>query len=391
MDFEEIGAWLEKGADTAATEEDTVEGPTLRERFLKTMAFETDTPIPNFEFGYWDKTLEVWREQGMPAHVVDEASAYAYFGIENWAVLSCNPNPMPVCKHEILRETEDRIIYRDHYGCVAEINRYGDRSIPHYLEYPIKDRASWEAFREKAMDPAHPDRWVGFEDCVARLQHTTQPIGVHAGSLMGVPRNLIGFEQIATMPYEDPELLTDIINSFGECIVAVLEKALPRIQVDLAMGWEDICFNSGPILPPDYIREVVGPWYARISALLRQHGCLTYTTDTDGNIWPIVDIFLDNGLDTMFPVEVHAGTDPVDLREKYGKDIKIWGGVCKMRIAEDKAAIDREMERLRPCVEEGGFIPTMDHRVPANITYANYLYYLDRKRDLFNIGGMPQY
>lgn len=391
MDFEEIGEWLEKSAEGVETDIAGVDGPTLRDRFIKTMAFEEVDMLPNFEFGYWDKTLEVWREQGMPDHVIDEASAYAFFGIENWAVLSCNANPTAVCEHETLHETEDRIIYRDHYGCVAEINKVGDRSIPHYIEYPIKDRASWEAFKEKAMDPENPERWASFEHSIELLQHTTQPIGVYAGSLMGIPRNLIGFEQIATMPYEDPELLTDIINCFGSCIVAVLEKALPRIQVDLAMGWEDICFNSGPILPPEYIREVVGPWYKRISSLLRENGCHTYTTDTDGNILPIVDIFLDNGLNTMFPVEVHAGTDPVDLRKRYGKRIKLWGGVCKMRVAEDEAAIDAELERLRPCVEEGGFIPTMDHRVPANITYKNYLYYLDRKRALFNTGGSPQY
>ena len=50
-----------------------------------------------------------------------------------------------------------------------------------------------------------------------------------------------------------------------------------------------------------------------------------------------------------------------------------------------KAAIKKEMERLRPLVEEGGFIPHVDHRVQADVPYRDYLYYLDVKRDFFDI------
>jgi uroporphyrinogen decarboxylase len=273
---------------------------------------------------------------------------------------------------------------------VAEINRHGDQSIPRFIDFPIKDRATWEPFKA-ALNPHALARWESFEASVEALRDTTAPIAIFAGSMVGMARNFIGFEGIAMMSYEDPELLTEIIDAFGACTVAVLERALPRIQVDAGMGWEDICFNSGPIISPDFMRQTAGPWYRRVADLLVAHGCCVYTTDTDGNLNPIVDLFLDNGLTTMFPVEVHAGTDPVALRAKYGRRIKFWGGICKMKLAESKEAIDTELERLRPVFEDGGFIPTVDHRVPANVPYANYLHYLDRKRALFHVGGTPKY
>ncbi|MBI5094991.1 MAG: hypothetical protein HZB26_21475 [Candidatus Hydrogenedentes bacterium] len=368
------------------------DGLTLKERFRRTMFFQEVAQPPNFEFGYWDRTLEVWREQGLPEYVVNEATAYDYFGIESWPAVNTNCSPMPLYKHTVLEENDEHIIYRDEYGCVAEINKHGDRSIPHYLEYPVKDRKSWEPFKA-ALDPADERRWTAFEESLASIKanHEHDAIGVFAGSVVGIARNLIGFEHIAVLPYEDPELFREIIDTFGNCIVTVLARALPRVQADFAMGWEDICFNMGPIVSPEVFRDVAGPWYRRIANLLTAHGCCVYTTDTDGNINPIVDTFLDNGLTTMFPVEVHGGSDPCALREKYGRRIKLWGGVDKRLVSESKEATDRELERLRPYVEQGGFIPGMDHRVPADVSLENYLHYLDRKRELFNVGGEPKY
>jgi uroporphyrinogen decarboxylase len=206
-----------------------------------------------------------------------------------------------------------------------------------------------------------------------------------------VPRNIIGFEQIAVLPYLDPELFKEIVDTFGACICGGLERVLPKIQIDFCMGWEDICFNQGPVVTPEVFRDVAGPWYRRIADLLVAHGCCVYTTDTDGNIMPIVETFLDNGLNTMFPVEVHGGSDPVKLRELYGKRIRLWGGFDKMAAIHSREAIDHELERMLPCVKEGGFIPGMDHRVPADVPLDLYKYYMDRKRELYRVGGEPQY
>lgn len=363
---------------------------TLRERFRRTMFYQEVDVRPNFEFGYWDRTLELWRDQGMPEWVVDEASAYEYFGIENTCMLSVHPGPLPVCEHEVLEETDEYLIYRDNMGCTAKINKLGDRSIPHFIDYPIKDRASWEPFKA-ALDPDRPERWEGFEASLQALADSEAPVGINCGSVLGIPRNLLGFEGIATMPYEDPELIREIIDTFGACIVAVLERALPRFQVDFGHGWEDICYNQGPIVSPEFFREVAGPWYRRIADVLVAHGCAIYSSDTDGNIMPIVEAFLDHGLNTMFPVEVHGGSDPCELRDRYGKRVRLWGGVNKRPLAVSKEAIRAELLRIKPYVEQGGFIPTVDHRVPADVPLDLYKHYLDLKRELLNVGGNPKY
>lgn len=388
MDFDEIGQVVARapvGVGNAGARKQT-----LRERFRRTMFYQEVDQPPNFEFGYWAETLAVWHEQGLPKDVTDEASAYAYFGIEHWEMVNVHSNPLDVCTPETIEETDEYRVYRDGYGCVARINKHGHKSIPHFIDFPVKDRASWEPFRA-ALDPDDPRRYARLEQSLKALRKTPNPVGIYGGSMLGVARNLIGFQGIAMMQYENPELLRDIVDAFGRCTVGVLERVLPKVAIDFCMGWEDICFNQGPIVSPDFFREAAGPWYRRIADVLVAHGCCVYTTDTDGNLMPIVEAFLENGMNTLFPVEVHAGTDPCLLRERFGKRVRIWGGMCKMRLAESKEAIDRELERLRPCIEQGAFILGVDHRVPANVPLANYLYYLDRKRALFHVGGVPRY
>ena len=62
------------------------------------------------------------------------------------------------------------------------------------------------------------------------------------------------------------------------------------------------------------------------------------------------------------------------------------GGVGKLILAESTDAIAREIDRLAPLVEEGGFIPMPDHRVPPDVPFKNYLFYLERAKQVWGKG-----
>ena len=70
------------------------------------------------------------------------------------------------------------------------------------------------------------------------------------------------------------------------------------------------------------------------------------------------------------------------LRKKFGKSLRLWGGVDKRELAKDKQAIDNHLRALLPIVEEGGYIPTVDHTVPPDVSLENFLYYMERKQAL---------
>lgn len=369
-------------------------GPlTVRERFRRVMHYQKVDRIPFFEFGYWDTTLSRWHAEGLPREVDNEAKAYAYFGIENWGGVWGNVGLTgDVFKPETLEETDDYIITRDGVGAVAHQKKKEIRTIPHYLDYGLKTRDDWAKFKAKLQPTLEgrisPDVYKN----LAAYRASEVPLAAPIGSMIGVPRNWMGFERIATLAYDDPDLLDDIVETLCQCVVVVLEELTQYIEYDFGAGWEDICFNSGPIVSPWIFDKFIVPRYARITAVLRKRGCDISWTDCDGNVCPILRQFLAGGINCMFPAEVKGGSDPLRIRELVGEEMRIVGGVDKLPLNESPKAIEKELLRLLPLVESGGFIPTIDHRVPASVPFENYKFYIKTKRQLFRAGHRePQY
>ena len=89
----------------------------------------------------------------------------------------------------------------------------------------------------------------------------------------------------------------------------------------------------------------------------------------------------------MFPIEVGKwGGDPHAFRRQYGKEMRLIGGVDKHILMGSRDGILREIDRLAPLVEEGGYIPLPDHRVPPDVPLANYLFYLAEAKRVWGKG-----
>ena len=69
---------------------------------------------------------------------------------------------------------------------------------------------------------------------------------------------------------------------------------------------------------------------------------------------------------------------PTELRRRFGKDVGMLGGIDNREIAKGRAAIDAEIERNRPLMEEGGFLPAIDHSVSSDISWSNYCYFIEK-------------
>ena len=130
--------------------------------------------------------------------------------------------------------------------------------------------------------------------------------------------------------------------------------------------------------------EKVGPHYKRITDLLSEYGINIVSVDSDGKIDKLVPVWLENGVNTMFPIEVgvwNASIQP--WREEYGRELRGVGGMNKNVFAQDYAAIDAEIERLKPLVDLGGYIPCPDHRIAPDAKWENVQYYCDKMRQTF--------
>ena len=90
---------------------------------------------------------------------------------------------------------------------------------------------------------------------------------------------------------------------------------------------------------------------------------------------------MEGGINVLWPVEPAAGMEPLELRKEYGRDLRLWGGIDKRALARGRDDIEHELLRKVPALlEDGGYIPMLDHDVPPDVPYDNYLYYVEIKR-----------
>lgn len=89
------------------------------------------------------------------------------------------------------------------------------------------------------------------------------------------------------------------------------------------MAQEDICYNHGPLVQPELFRKKAGPGYRRIADECVKHGIDIISVDWDGYVDGLVPVWLDNGVNTMFPVEYGAWEyDFETMRKKFGKELR---------------------------------------------------------------------
>ena len=356
-----------------------------RERWLRTYRYQGVDHVPDNEFGYWKETLEVWHRQGLPREITTNGLADQYFGFGRRESAGVNLSLLPSFKPRVLGYEGDEKIIVDKTGARCIVRRDGKSTIPEYLEYPVKDRASWERFKER-LDPKRVGRYpADWEARKTEWANREYPLVIGAGSLFGWLRNWIGLENIAIMLFEDRQLVEDMMDHLVYLITTTIEPALQQVQFDAASMWEDMAFKAGPMISPKMFKELMVPRYRIITELLRRHGVDIIYLDCDGNINQLVEHWLDAGVNVMFPLEIRGGSDPYPIRERFGKRVMFLGGVDKTQLIAGKEAILAEVKRLERLVADGGFIPHVDHRVPPDVTLENYRYYLKTKREAFGI------
>jgi len=358
---------------------------TARERFNRTMHYQHVDYVSHMEFGYWSELKEEWMAQGhlprsfaQPDGSIPDRLVEEYFGIEQFESFDPRIGALPLRETEIVEKSDDRVTFRDGLGVLSQEQLKGTRTIPHFLEFPIRDRPSWEAFRDEFLDPCHPERLISDEEMLAlesKSRTTMNPVATNHGSFIGWIRDWIGFENIAYMSIDDPDLLEEIVAHLSAMLLQLLPPVLERGRFDASAGWEDICFNSGPILNPSFFADRIMPHMRPVMTLLRQCGIDVIWTDCDGRILDLIPMWLDVGLNCMFPLEVHPGNDPVELKKQYGRDLLIRGGYNKFALHGGRTAILAELKRLEPTVAEGGCIPHVDHRFAGEVAFDDYCYY----------------
>ncbi|MBL4701102.1 MAG: hypothetical protein JKX85_07575 [Phycisphaeraceae bacterium] len=359
--------------------------------------FQDYDRLPIVHFGFWRETLQQWADQGhisqedasgwtdgnAPERAINKQLGFDF----NWHnTVGADFGLRPRFESKVLEELPDGSRKVLNHDGVIVLQNDDAGGIPAEIDHLLKASEQWQEFYLPRLQWS-PQRAILSQDAHAKLYDTKRdyPLGLNCGSLLGRIRDWMGVTGLAYVQADEPLLFEEMIQTVADlcyrCTEAML--AMPDVTFDFGHFWEDICFKNGPLINPQVFKDKVAPGYRRISKLLSRHGIDLVSLDCDGKVDLLLPIWLEQGINIMFPMEV--GTWDANIRpwrEKYGRAIRGVGGMDKQVFAYDRAAIDSEIERLRPLIALGGYLPCPDHRIPPNAKWDNVQYYCEQMRKI---------
>ena len=364
---------------------------TNRERAMNILHYKPVDRMPAVHFGYWRELLIEWAEQGKIS--MDLAMAIGdgndadreldkIIGWDfNWySCRSAKRGLMPNFGYKVLETLPDGTQRVQNSSGLIEKIKPGNQSIPSEDDYLLKDRKAFEELYLPKMQFT-PERidlefWKSFND--TRPQDV--PVGLHLGSVLGEIRNMTSVVGMSYLLYdEDEDLFAEIVDTYAEmqyqCVKAVLETGA---KFDFAHYWEDICFKNGPLIAPSMFDELCAKHYKKRNDLCHEYGIDIISLDCDGVTEALLPTWFNNGVNTMFPIEVGVWGDQFEpARKKFGNGMLGVGGMDKIAFRKDKAAVDAEIERMARLASMGGFIPCPDHRLMPGSKFELVQYYAE--------------
>lgn len=391
-----------------------------REREHATLSFGRpgDRGAVEETFYPWDLTVERFAKEGLPADLarrvygeapVPPAEKYvrsSHFegtmDYERWLGFDAVRRlafvlPLLGLEREVLEDDAEHTLYRGEGGRVISLHKKSGVAVN--VRYAVTKPEDWSAIEEIAL--GEQEQYYRSQDvaaiCIplrdgqARGEYSVR---LHVEGFYWTPRELLGTENVSYTFYDNPELIHRInrfcLGVFTEHLAKVLEVVAP----DVLYIMEDISGVNGPLISPRMFEEFVAPYYRELVPMLRDFGVRHVLVDTDGDFRKLIPSFIGVGVDGFLPMDVNAGMDIVAVRQEFPR-LQFIGGFNKLCIADGKAAIDRELDRLAPVIRQGGYLPGADHQVAPSTSLEHYRYYIDRLREAmvesgFDVGSKTE-
>jgi len=370
--------------------------PTDLECFSACMEYRPCDRRPNHELAAWQQTRVRWQQEvpeAFASFTWDWFSGERDLGMDRREFIDVDYGFIPPFQAEILDQTDEYEIARNAKGIVTRALRAGTvagqrMSMDQYLEFPVT-RPEDFADVKRRLTASLPERYpadLGEKIEIWKKRDYPLILGKNcaANGFYWRAREFMGTENLSYAWYDYPSLMHEMMEFFADFIIETSRPVLEKIRIDYFTLNEDLSMKNGPLLSPDTFRIFVFPHLRRMVDFFRSCGTRYFAVDTDGDPTVLVPLFMDAGVDVLWPIERASEISPQGLRQQFGRDLRLWGGVDKRVLAQGPEAIRAHLREFIPLIEAGGFIPTVDHAVPPDISWDNFRYYMDCKMALLS-------
>jgi len=368
-----------------------------RERFLETLLFGAPDRVPFEPGGPRESTLRAWHAQGLDedAHYMDVIRGQvdarrAELGLDAASWLPKKPvtdlgvsfRMIPAFEEKVLEHRDGHYIVQDWMGAVTEISDEFDytyiRNATDFVtrkwhRFPVESWEDWEERMQWRFDPKALGRFPeDFEKRCALLRDRDYPLTLHFNGPFWQLREFCGMEGLCMLMLNQPDLVREMARCWTAFCLDTMRPILERVVPDMLHFSEDMCFKEHPMIGPDQTRAFCAPSYRAWIEEARAAGTRLFAVDSDGHMGLLIPVWMECGINCIDPIEVAAGNDLSAFRAEYGSGLSFQGGIDKRAIAAGGATLRAELERIRPVLESGGYIPSCDHGVPPDISWPHF-------------------
>ena len=364
------------------------------EIFLACMDYQAVERRPNHEVGVWAQTKNRWLQEA-PEKVKDFNWDWLYeedaIDLDRRDYIPVNYGFIPPFETKILESSRQYEIVQDQYGIVTKRLKEGEidgfrMSMDQFLKFPVEKPEDFSDIKRRLM-AAIPERYPDdLDERIKLWKQRDYPLvlgeNCAANGFYWRAREFMGTENLSFAWYDYPKMMHEMMEFYADFIIETSRPVLEKIQPEYFVFNEDMSMKSGPLLSPRTFETFIYPHLCRVIAFMKGMGVRYIAVDTDGNPTALIPLLMDAGVDALMPIEQAAGVTPQGLRKRFGRSLRLWGGVDKRVLAQGPDAIEAHLREMIPLIEEGGFIPSVDHTVPPDVSWSNFQHYMESKQKL---------
>ncbi|MBT3374662.1 MAG: hypothetical protein HN742_16250 [Lentisphaerae bacterium] len=341
------------------------------ERFLTVVRFDQPDywPLINAPgLGYVHQGgLPKLHQEGLPEEVNSFETWLTYWGQCGFENVAGIGREAPGIASESWIEGEFEYVRRETGALTKQVlDNAITYSMPEFIEFDVRDRPSWETFRELSTPRSNHD----IEAQAALLDNRTRPARVAAGSTWGNVRSWMGPERALLGIYDETALIREMIEwqtwLFEEFTVPVIERYRPEV----VSMWEDFAYNHGMLISPATFRDLCVPHYRRVVEVAKDCGAELLIVDCDGKVDEYCLLLEEVGFNGCWPMEQVCGNDLLRYRERQPEFIFAGGVEKEVCNTGNGARIESELfPKIPEMLAKRGFLPMFDHALQTDVGF----------------------
>ena len=182
----------------------------------------------------------------------------------------------------------------------------------------------------------------------------------------------------------NPDFATALLQKIASLCKTLMGHFLEALgdNVDIIKIGDDIGTQESLLMSPRMYRSILKPIHADYIAFIKERTKASVFFHTDGDVFNLIDDFIEIGVDILNPIQTSAGkmSNLPELKKRYGDQLTFCGAIDTQKILpfgtpdEVRQEVKRVIEILAP---GGGYMLSSVHTIMDEVPPENILAMVD--------------